>query len=63
MSRLDRFLVTDDWDLHFEGATQSLLPRPTFHHFPMLLGGGGGGEEEERYWQEGPCLLDLKTCG
>ena len=41
MARLNRFLFTDDWEVHFEGAKQSLLPKPTSDHHPILLEGGG----------------------
>ena len=41
MARLDRFLITDDWDNYFGNATQSTLPRPFSDHFPILLIGGG----------------------
>ncbi|RVX23146.1 hypothetical protein CK203_000906 [Vitis vinifera] len=37
MSRLDRFLVTKDWECHFSGVVQYTLPRPVFDHFPILL--------------------------
>ncbi|KAJ9696951.1 hypothetical protein PVL29_008942 [Vitis rotundifolia] len=40
-SRLDRFLVTDDWDRLFNGAVQGVLARPISDHFPILLEGGG----------------------
>ena len=40
-SRLDRFLVTDNWDNLFNGAVQGILPRPVSDHFPVLLEGGG----------------------
>ena len=40
-SRLDRFLVTDDWDRMFDGAVQGILVRPVSDHFPILLQGGG----------------------
>ena len=39
-SRLDRFLVIDNWDNLFNGAVQGVLPRPIFDHFPILLEGG-----------------------
>ena len=39
-SRLDRFLVSEDWENHFSGAIQSSLPRPVSDHFPILLDGG-----------------------
>ena len=41
MARLDKFLVTDDWDGSFGDPVQTLLPRPTSDHFPVLLEGGG----------------------
>ena len=40
MARLDRFLITDDWETLFGGANQSLLPRPLSDHHPILLEGG-----------------------
>ncbi|KAJ9681633.1 hypothetical protein PVL29_017839 [Vitis rotundifolia] len=40
-SRLDRFLVTDNWDCLFNGAVQGVLPRPISDHCPLLLEGGG----------------------
>ncbi|RVX03347.1 Transposon TX1 uncharacterized 149 kDa protein [Vitis vinifera] len=40
-SRLDRFLVTDEWDRMFNGAMQGILARPVSDHFPILLEGGG----------------------
>ena len=39
MARLDRFLITDDWEVLFGGARQSLLPKPLFDHHPILLEG------------------------
>ena len=40
MVRLDRFLFSEDWDCLFGGVNQSILPRPTLDHFPILLEGG-----------------------
>ncbi|XP_034697243.1 uncharacterized protein LOC117923106 [Vitis riparia] len=40
-SRLDRFLVNEEWDSHFGDARQFLLPRPVSDHFPILMDGGG----------------------
>ncbi|RVW41575.1 putative ribonuclease H protein [Vitis vinifera] len=39
MSKLDRFLVLEDWEGHFNGVVQCTLPRPVFDHFPILLDG------------------------
>ena len=41
LSRLDRFLVNEEWDCRFNGSRQCVLPRPIFDHFPILLDGGG----------------------
>ena len=41
MTRLDRFLVTEAWEVLFGGARQSLLPKPTSDHHLILLEGGG----------------------
>ena len=40
-SRLDRFLVLEEWVSHFNGLSQKLLPRPTIDHVPILLKGAG----------------------
>ena len=37
MSRLDRFLVTTDWESRFSNSIQSTLPRPVSDHCPVLL--------------------------
>ena len=40
MARLDRFLITDDWETLFGDDNKSLLPRPLLDHHPILLEGG-----------------------
>ena len=40
-SRIDQFLVNEEWDYRFSGSRQCVLPRPVFDHFPILLEGGG----------------------
>ena len=40
-SRLDRFLVNEEWDCRFSGSRQCVLPRPMSDHFPILFEGGG----------------------
>ena len=40
MARLDRFVVSEDWDMYFGGVNQSVLPKPTSDHFPIMLFGG-----------------------
>ncbi|KAL6312886.1 hypothetical protein AAG906_025743 [Vitis piasezkii] len=40
-SRLDCFLISEDWENHFSGVSQRTLPRPVSDHSPILLDGGG----------------------
>ena len=40
-SRLDRFLVSEEWKGHFSGLSQKLLLRPPSDHAPILLDEGG----------------------
>ena len=40
-SRLDRFLVSNEWEGHFTGVVQCVLPKLVLDHFPILLDGGG----------------------
>ena len=40
MARLDRYLITNDWEIHFGGARESLPPKPISNHHPILLEGG-----------------------
>ena len=46
MARLDRYLLTEEWDCQFGKVTQSILPRPISNHSPTLLEGGT--------WPNGP---------
>ena len=39
-SRLDRFLVSDEWEDHFSGVFQCTLPRIVSDHCPISLEGG-----------------------
>ena len=40
-SRLDRFLILDQWEDHFSAITQSALPRLVSYHNPIVLEVGG----------------------
>ena len=37
LARLGRFLVTENWDHHFGGVFQCVLPRPVSNHSLILL--------------------------
>ncbi|RVX07796.1 putative ribonuclease H protein [Vitis vinifera] len=53
-SRLDRFLISNEWEDHFSGSVQYVLPKPTSDHFPILLDGGGV--------RSGPMPFRLRIC-
>ncbi|KAL4183118.1 hypothetical protein AMTRI_Chr11g153600 [Amborella trichopoda] len=37
LSKLDRFLISLDWDAEFPGSHSLALPKPTSDHFPIML--------------------------
>ena len=44
MAKLDRYLVSCDWEAYFGGVEQSFLSRPISDHFLVMLAGGGASE-------------------
>ncbi|RVX05586.1 hypothetical protein CK203_027280 [Vitis vinifera] len=53
LSRLDRVLVSKEWEGHFSGVMQCILPRPVSNHSLILLDVGG--------LRRGPSPLGLKN--
>lgn len=37
MSKIDRFLLSKDWEVYFPGVIQHALPRMVSDHFPLKL--------------------------
>ena len=40
MSRIDKVLVSHDWEEHYPDVIQQILSRPVSNHFPILLARG-----------------------
>ena len=60
MSRLDRFLFSDDWEGYFNNVVQTTLPRLVSDHSPILLDAGGISRGPTPFWFE---IMWLKVEG
>ena len=55
MFRIDRVLVSLDWEGHFENVSQRMLPQVISDHCPLLLEACG--------FCKGHVPLNLRKCG
>ena len=39
--RIDWFLISENWEVNFQGVIQVVMARPVSDHSPILLDGGG----------------------
>ena len=63
MSRIDRVLVSTDWEKHYPDVVQKLMPKPILDHNPVLLEAGGMAREKssfkfENMWLKAPDFVD-----